>query len=87
MRVEYRMRYIQHWIDEYGRHRYRIRRKGFPFVELPVNSEPSSPEFQAAYFAALRGERQDHALAMVAARGGSGSVGNDRAVLGFGDVP
>jgi hypothetical protein len=34
-----------------------------------VNGDPASPEFQAAYHAALRGEKQEHALAMVAARG------------------
>jgi hypothetical protein len=68
------MKYIWHWTDELGRKRYRFRRKGFPGVELPVNGDPASPEFQAAYHAALRGERQDHALAMVAARGGSGTV-------------
>jgi len=74
MQIELKLRYIQGWTDELGRKRYRFRRKGFPGVELPVNGDPASPEFQAAYHAALRGERQDHALAMVAARGGSGTV-------------
>jgi hypothetical protein len=37
-------------------------------------SDPSSPEFQAAYHAALRGEATKQALAIVATRGGSGSV-------------
>src|SRR5262249_16375859 len=63
-----------HWTDEHGRKRYRFRRQGYPRVELPVNSEPSSPEFQAAYHAALRGEATKQALAIVATRGGSGSV-------------
>jgi integrase/recombinase XerD len=74
MRVEFKMKYIQHWTDDLGRKRYRFRRNGYPRVELPVNSDPSSPEFQAAYHAALRGEKSEHALAMVVARGGSGSV-------------
>jgi integrase len=76
MRVELKLKYIQSWTDEHGRKRYRFRRKGYARIELPVNAEPSSVEFQAAYFAALRGERQDHALAMVTARGGTGSVGH-----------
>ena len=57
MHVEFKMKYIQHWTDDLGRERYRFRRKGYPRVELPVNSDPSSPEFQAAYHAALRGGR------------------------------
>ena len=81
MRVSFKMKYINNWTDELGRKRYRFRRKGFPGVELPVNSDPASPEFQAAYHAAMRGERQEHALAMVAARGGSGTVGD--AVQGY----
>jgi integrase len=68
------MKYIQHWTDDLGRKRYRFRRNGFPRAELPANSDPSSPEFQAAYHAAMRGENGEHALAMVSARGGSGSV-------------
>jgi len=74
MQIDLKLRYIQSWTDALGRKRYRFRRKGFPGAELPVNSDPASPEFQAAYHAALRGERQEHALAMVAARGGSGTV-------------
>ena len=74
MQIELKLRYIQGWTDELGRKRYRFRRKDFPGVELPVNGDPASPEFQAAYFAALHGDRQEHALAMVAARGGSGTV-------------
>ena len=72
----FKMKYINSWTDELGRKRYRFRRKGFPGVELPVNGDPSSPEFLAAYSAALKGEQQEHALAMVAARGGSGTVGD-----------
>src|SRR5262249_59361275 len=68
------MKYVQHWTDEHGRKRYRFRRQGYPRIELPVNSDPSSPEFQAAYHAALRGEATKQALAIVATRGGSGSV-------------
>jgi integrase len=41
---------------------------------LPVDTDPSSPEFQAAYHAIMRGERPADALAGVAARGGSGTV-------------
>ena len=76
MHVNFKLKYVNNWIDALGRKRYRFRRKGFPGVELPVNSDPNSPEFMAAYFAALRGEKQEHALAMVAARGGSGTVAN-----------
>jgi integrase/recombinase XerD len=74
MRVEFKLKFIQHWTDEHGRKRYRFRRRGYPRVELPVNSEPSSPEFQAAYYAALRGEATQQAIATIATRGGSGSV-------------
>jgi integrase len=82
MHVEFRMKYIQHWVDQLGRKRYRLRRKvrgvdGAIIImraELPVNGDPSSPEFQAAYHAALRGEKIGGAIATVAARGGAGSV-------------
>jgi integrase len=47
---------------------------GYPRVELPVDSDPSSPEFQAAYHAALRGEKVADAVNGIKARGGSGSV-------------
>src|SRR5262249_8458074 len=67
-------RYIHHWTDHLGRQRYRFRRRGFPGVELPVDGDPNSPEFQAAYHAALRGEKTDAAVAAITARGGSGSV-------------
>jgi hypothetical protein len=70
MRVEFKMKFIQHWTDEHRRKRYRFRRKGYLRVELPVNSDPSSPEFQAAYHAALRGEQPGQALATIAACGG-----------------
>jgi integrase len=77
MKVEVKLKYIQGpWTDALGRTRYRLRRKGFPYVELPVNSDPASPEFQAAYHAALRNEKQEHAIAMIAARGGTGTVAN-----------
>jgi integrase len=69
-----KLKFIQHWIDELGRKRYRLRRHGFPRIELPVNGDPSSPEFQAAYHAALRGEKSGQAVAAVTACGGSGSV-------------
>src|SRR5215510_9064243 len=69
---------IHHWIDDLGRHRYRVRRyvngKRTYLGELPVDSDPASPEFQAAYYAIMRGERPADALAGVAARGGSGTV-------------
>lgn len=73
--AEINLPYIWHWTDKLGRHRYRFRRCGFPGVELPVDSDPASPEFQAAYHAALRGEKVADALAAVAARGGSGTIG------------
>jgi site-specific recombinase XerD len=74
MHVAFKMRYIHHWTDHLGRQRYRFRRRGFPGVELPVDGDPNSPEFQAAYHAALRGEKTDAAVAAITARGGSGSV-------------
>jgi integrase len=46
------LRYIQGWVDRTtGRPRYRVRRRGFASVELP--GVPGSPEFMAAYQAAL----------------------------------
>jgi integrase len=74
MEVKCELRYVNDWVDDLGRHRYRFRRKGFKGVELPVDADPNSPEFMAAYFAALRGEKTNAALAAVTARGGSGSV-------------
>jgi integrase len=74
MRVELELKHVQHWIDHLGRKRFRFRRRGYPRIELPVNGDPNSPEFQAAYHAALRGEKTNAALASVAARGGSGTV-------------
>src|SRR5262252_8759164 len=74
MQIQFRMKFVQHWVDHLGRHRYRIRRNGKILGELPVNGEPSSPEFMAAYHAVLRGEKPAQAVADVAALGGSGSV-------------
>jgi len=74
MQIEVKLKYIQHWVDHLGRRRYRLRRRGFPRIELPVNGDPSSPEFQAAFHAALRGDKPDQAIAAITARGGSGSV-------------
>jgi integrase len=76
MKIELKMQYVQSWEDHLGRRRYRFRRAGYPRVELPVDSDPASPEFQAAYHAAMRGEKTNAAVAAVAARGGSGSVKN-----------
>jgi integrase len=76
MRVELELQHIQHWVDHLGRKRYRFRRRGYPRVELPVNSDPNSPEFQAAYHAAMKGQKLADALSAVAARGGSGTVNN-----------
>jgi hypothetical protein len=63
MLVTFKMKYVQHWIDHLGRKRYRVRRhingKLTVLGELPVNGDPSSPEFQAAYHALLRGEKTD----------------------------
>src|SRR6516165_4929505 len=72
--AELEMKYIHHWVDHLGRNRYRFRRRGFPGVELPVDGDPNSPEFLAVYFAALRGEKTNAALAAVAARASSGTV-------------
>jgi hypothetical protein len=74
MQVEFKMKYIQHWTDHLGRKRFRFRRRGFQRIELPVDSDPGSVEFQAAYHAALRGEKTNAVFAAIAARGGSGSV-------------
>src|SRR6516165_1518513 len=74
MKIEVTMKYVQSWADHLGRRRYRFRRSGYPRVELPVDADPASPEFQAAYHAAMRGEKTNAAVAAVTARGGSGSV-------------
>jgi integrase len=74
MRVELELRYVQSWTDHAGRRRYRFRRRGYPRIELPTNADPRSPEFQAAYHAALAGRQMDAAVAAVTARGGSGTV-------------
>jgi hypothetical protein len=61
MLVTFKMKHVQHWIDHLGRKRYRVRRsvngKFKVLGELPVNGDPSSHEFQAAYHALLRGEK------------------------------
>ena len=74
MRAELKLKYIHTWVDHLGRNRYRFRRHGFPGVELPVDGNPNSPEFLAVYFAALKGEKTNAALASVAAKSGSGTV-------------
>jgi site-specific recombinase XerD len=74
MKIEVTMKYVQNWEDHLGRRRYRFRRRGFPRVELPVDGNPSSAEFLAAYHAAMRGEKTNAAVAAVVARGGTGSV-------------
>jgi integrase len=74
MHAELKLRYIHHWIDHAGRRRYRFRRNGHQGVELPVDGDPNSPEFLAVYFAALKNEKTNAALAAVAAKAGSGTV-------------
>jgi hypothetical protein len=74
MHAELKLKYVHHWIDGLGRRRYRFRRNGFPGVELPVDGNPSSAEFLAVYFSALRGEQTNARLAAVAAKAGSGTV-------------
>jgi len=74
MRVELELKYVQCWTDHRGRKRFRFRRRGYPRIELPTNADPRSPEFQAAYHAALAGRQTDAAVAAVTARGGSGTV-------------
>jgi integrase/recombinase XerD len=77
MHVQFKMKYIRAWRDHLGRQRFQLRRRvggKWTFAELPVNGDPASPEFQAAYHAALRGERPGQAIAAVTARGGTGSV-------------
>jgi site-specific recombinase XerD len=74
MKIEVTMKYVQSWEDHLGRRRYRFRRAGYPRVELPVDSDPASPEFQAAYHAAMKGEKTNAAVVAVVAGGGSGSV-------------
>jgi integrase len=74
MEVRTKLKYLDHFVDHLGRQRYRIRRKGFRKIELPVNGDPSSPEFQAAYWAALRGENVSEAVAAIPANGKSGTT-------------
>jgi integrase len=66
----FKMKFVQHWIDHLGRKRYRVRRQKKILGELPVNGDPSSPEFQAAYHAILRGDKAA-AAADIATRSGS----------------
>jgi integrase len=70
--MQVRLKFINTWTDHLGRQRYRFRRRGFPRVELPVGADPNSPEFMAAYSAALKGEKVGEAPAL----GGSGTVAN-----------
>ena len=74
--MQVRLKFLNVWTDHLGRKRYRFRRRGFPRVELPIDGDPNSPQFMAAYAAALRGEKVDDAVAEVTARGGSGTVAN-----------
>ena len=74
MHAQVHLKYVHAWIDHAGRRRYRFRRHGHQGVELPVDGDPNSPEFLAVYFAALRGEKTNAALAAVAAKAGSGTV-------------
>jgi integrase len=76
MEAKTKLKYIDHFVDHLGRRRYRLRRKGLPKVELPVNADVNSPEFLAAYFAALKGQKVGDAVAAVGACGGSGTVAN-----------
>lgn len=69
MLVEFKMKYVHHFVDEHGRHRYRVRRNRRHIGELPVNGDPNSAEFQARYHAILRGEKPQAAVAKVSASG------------------
>jgi hypothetical protein len=46
-----RLKYVQAWVDHEGRSHHYFRRPGFPRARLP--GLPGSPEFMAAYQAAL----------------------------------
>jgi integrase len=78
MEVRTRLKYLDHWIDHLDRHRFRIRMKGFPKTELPVNGDPNSHEFQSVYHATLRamlrGEKPGEAVTAAPARGASGTI-------------
>lgn len=52
--VEVRLKYVQAFEDRQGRWRYYFRKPGFP--RIPLAGHPGSPEFMAAYQAALEGE-------------------------------
>jgi hypothetical protein len=51
-RSKWRRKYVHQFTDRHGRQRFYFRRPGFPTVVLPP---PWSPEFAAAYHAALSG--------------------------------
>ena len=69
------LKYLKTWYDaKRDRTRFAIRRKGQPLVELKVNSDPRTPEFLEAYFAALRCEPMRAAAADLMQQGGFGSV-------------
>src|SRR6516162_7945579 len=52
-----KLKFVHGYIDRHGRPRYYFRRTGFKLVPLP--GLPWSPEFLAAYEAALTGQRVD----------------------------
>jgi integrase len=66
-----RLRFVRSWVDKKtGRVYSRLRRRGLPELSLP--GLPGSPEFLAAYNAAMRGE--DPTAAITTARRGQGTI-------------
>jgi hypothetical protein len=68
-----RLKYVSAWTDRKTGIFYAFfRRRGYPHVRLP--GLIGSPEFMAAYHAALRGEQSAGAIAEMAARTGPGTI-------------
>jgi hypothetical protein len=67
------MKYVRSWLDKKtGRTYAFFRRRGYSSVRLP--GLIGSPEFMAAYHAALRGEQPAAAVAEMTARTGPGTI-------------
>ena len=72
-------RYVDGFLDRFGKPRFYLRRPGFKRVPLP--NLPWSPEFMAAYEAAMAGEGAPARLELGASRTAVGTV--NHAIVGY----
>ena len=72
-------RYVDGFLDRFGKPRFYLRRPGFKRVPLP--NLPWSPEFMAAYEAAMAGEGAPARLELGASRTAVGTVSH--AIVGY----